>query len=475
MNISRSIAFAIVVGCRCAAFNLNTRDINVSPSIREKSTLTTTSTNNNNISSNGLSNNSRRCTSLQVIHNSDNIDSIEPSERSIDISRRGMLTRCASVFTTAAFIWDRQQEVSYASEFSDGMQEPEDENPTISSDGGSSSQLSDETADGSQVLQQQQQQQQQEGGTIVSKEVTLENSQVVTIPTAKEIPAVWSAEIYNENSKPSPVIKTESDIIGLSPSEAKRKKNSLPVELAMTAGFFGSTLVAITGRVRGNTDPLTSKAKVVMITNEPYGLDIGRRFYNGVDITSNEPIPASDVREYCEPGKVNEDCVETIAGFLGEVQSNSQQPEGAPSMTQQETANAVLSYLDSLSSSRAYNPIQYHNNLDIAQSKRAMAFSNYLNVLSNGEVNAPASPQLVADYLASLSGVQDRMNALEQTVNRMPDEITGRLESWQEAQDEKLAKEINKIDEFLIKNDKNVNNRDDGVPELINDLESSFS
>ena len=472
MNISRSIAFAIVVGCRCAAFNLNTRDINVSPSIREKSTLTTTTTtNNNNISTNGLSNKSRRCTSLQAIRNSDNIGSIEPLERSI-ISRRGMLTRCASVFTSAAFIWDRQQEVSYASEFSDGMQEPEDVNPTISNDGGSSSQLSDETADGSQVLQQQQQ---QEGGTIVSKEVTLENSLVVTIPTAKETPAVWSAEIYNENSKPSPVIKSKSDIIGLSPSEAKRKKNSLPVELAMTAGFFGSTLVAITGRVRENTDPLTAKAKVVMVQNTPYGMNIGRRFYNGVDVTINEPIPASDVREYCEPGKVNEDCVETIAGFLGEVQSNSQQPKGAPSMTQQETANAVLSYLDSLSSSRAYNPIQYHNNLDSAQSKRAMAFSNYLNVLSNGEVNAPASPQLVADYLASLSGVQDRINALEQTVNRMPDEITGRLESWQEAQDAKLTTELNKIDEFLIKNDKNVNNRDDGVPELINDLESSFS
>merc|ERR1712216_200752 len=99
----------------------------------------------------------------------------------------------------------------------------------------------------------------------------------------------------------------------------------------MTAGFFGSTLVAITGRVRENTDPLTAKAKVVMVTNEPYGLDTGRRFYKGVDITGNEPIPASDVREYCEPGKVNEDCTETIAGFLGEVQSNSQQPEGAPS------------------------------------------------------------------------------------------------------------------------------------------------
>lgn len=472
MNISRSIAFAIVVGCRCVAFNLNAKDVNVSPSIREKSTVTTTTT-NNNISTNGLSNlNSRRCTmSLQAIHNSDNIES-EPLERSI-ISRRGMLTRCASVFTTAAFIWDRQQEVSYASEFSDGMQEPEDANPSISNDRGSSSQLSDETADGSQVLQQQQQQ--QEGGTIVSKEVTLENSQVVAIPTAKETPAVWSAEIYNQNSKPSPVIKSEQDIIGLSSEEAKRKKNSLPVELAMTAGFFGSTLVAITGRVRENTDPLTAKAKVVMVQNEPYGMDVGRRFYKGVDVTINEPIPASDVREYCEPGKVNEDCAETIAGFLGEVQSNSQQPESAPSMTQQETANAVLSYLDSLSSSRAaYNPIQY-NNLDNSQSKRAMAFSNYLNVLSNGEVNAPASPQLVADYLASLSGVQDRMNALEETVNKMPVEITGRLESWQEAQDAKLAKEINKIDEFLIKNDKNVKNRNDGVPELINDLESSFS
>jgi hypothetical protein len=80
------------------------------------------------------------------------------------------------------------------------------------------------------------------------------------------------------------------------------------------------------------------------------------------------------------------------------------------------------------------------------------AFSSYLDGLSRGEIDAPASPRLVADYLASLNEVRVRMIALESSVGRLPDEISGRLEHWQRERDGQLAREFVKIEEFLIKN-----------------------
>lgn len=238
--------------------------------------------------------------------------------------------------------------------------------------------------------------------------------------------------------------------------KAENRKNSLMAEVGISVVALGATATALLGRVSGNSDALSANCKIVMIENEPYGLDNGRRYYNGVDITANDPIPASDVRQYCEAGTVNTDCTDTITGFLGDVQSNSKKGLETPSMEQQETATAVLSYLGSLAS----DPTHTTNGGDTYSSTdhTAVAFSSYLNGISNGEIDAPASPRVVADYLSSLNQVEGRMdtletsvNTLESSVNRMPGEITGRLQDWQEGQDERLAKEFIKIEEYLMK------------------------
>jgi len=274
-------------------------------------------------------------------------------------------------------------------------------------------------------------------------EVTLENSQVVQVPVANPAQSDQaSPEVTPSPTLTSPNVENDDD------------GNPLFIaEVTAVAAVLGATLVAVSGEVEGNTDDFSPKCKIVMIENEPYGLDTGRRWYNGVDITINDPIPASDIREYCEAGKVNDDCTQTITGFLGEVSTTGSSGKG-PTTGQQEAAMAVLSYLDSLN--HVGGP---------TSSKTAEAFSSYLNVLSNGEVDAPASPKLVAEYLDSigsegvrrLSTIEDRVNELESSVDRLPEEISGRLVQWQEEQDERLTREFDKIQSFLMNANKEEN------------------
>mmetsp|Transcript_15702 Transcript_15702/g.33182 ORF Transcript_15702/g.33182 Transcript_15702/m.33182 type:complete len:529 (+) Transcript_15702:99-1685(+) len=262
-------------------------------------------------------------------------------------------------------------------------------------------------------------------------QVILENSEVVQIPVAN--PATKSTET--------------SSTVTPSPTPAKSGNNGMYIlEVGAVGTILAATVSAVTGKVEGNTDPVSPKCKVVMIENEPYGLDIGRRWYKGVDVTINDPVPASDIREYCDAGKVNNDCTATITGFLGDVSSNGSSGQG-PSPGQQDTASEVLSYLGSLKDGG-------HN----VNSETAMAFSSYLNILSKGEVDAPASPQLVSDYLNSISRdgierlntIENRMDDLESSVNQLPDAISGRLEQWQGEQDERLSNELSKIESFLV-------------------------
>lgn len=257
-------------------------------------------------------------------------------------------------------------------------------------------------------------------------ELTLENSQVVQIPVANSAASV------------APKAQSKSNSGSGGPMAI--------VEVGGVTAVLSALFSAVSGRVQGNTDELSPKCKVVMIENEPYGLDTGRRWFNGVDVTINDPVPASDVREYCEAGVVNDVCSQTITGFLGDISTKGSQDGGAPSAEQQETANVVLSYLNSLNGDSPHN------------SETATAFSSYLNVLSNGEVNAPASPELVAGYLDSvskdgverLSTVENRINRLESSVNQLPEEISGRITQWQEQQDKRLANELTKIESFLV-------------------------
>jgi len=99
-------------------------------------------------------------------------------------------------------------------------------------------------------------------------------------------------------------------------------------------------------------------------------------------------------------------------------------------------------------------------NGDDSSSETAVAFSSYLNHLSTGEITAPNSPQLVADYLDSLNGenmnrlsnIENRVNSLESSVNQLPDKISSRMEQWQGRQEERLASEFNKIESYLVSN-----------------------
>ena len=226
--------------------------------------------------------------------------------------------------------------------------------------------------------------------------------------------------------------------------------------------LFG-LLYVLSGRSYPTNDDFSAaKAKVVMIEAEPYGLSVGRRYYDGVNVRANDPIPASDrVKSSCERGVIDDGCAAAISDFLGEVREISDAGgDAGPSVDQRETADAVLTYLDSLSPSSSSSLLGPGRGVVVgggeggegtsSDAPVAVAFASYLDGLSRGEIDAPSSPRVVAEYLSSLNDVRGRMDALETSVGRLPDEISSRLEHLQRERDEQLAMEFVKIRQFLI-------------------------
>jgi hypothetical protein len=262
------------------------------------------------------------------------------------------------------------------------------------------------------------------------------------------------------------------------------KSEAVGAEIFLSGLSIYSMLYVISGRsYPKNDDYSAAKARVVMIEAEPYGLAVGRRYYDGVNIRVNDPIPASDrVRSSCERGVIDDGCAAAITDFLGEVREMSDTGVG-PSEDQRETANVVLTYLDSLSSSSSSSSSIAPSSSSRRSPGRgvgkggsppsdapvSVAFASYLDGLSRGEIDAPASPRLVAEYLTSLNDVQGRMVALESSVGRLPDEISSRLEHLQRERDEQLAMEFVKIQEILIKN---ASGPEDHVPSV--DMDGNY-
>ena len=136
----------------------------------------------------------------------------------------------------------------------------------------------------------------------------------------------------------------------------------------------------------------------------------------------------SSFGEYCEPGKVNGDCAESIRGYLDSLASTS-------AIATPGEVKAIVGYLDSLSS----NVSQNYN--------RRKGFVNYLDALSSGYISPPSSATIVANYLDALSGVatitsttfagqqesgpvssrinevEERLNRIESSITRLPDDI----------------------------------------------------
>ena len=246
----------------------------------------------------------------------------------------------------------------------------------------------------------------------------------------------------------------DTPTIPMTTEQQQLQSSALAAEIGLTAIAIGGMSYMVTGRSFPKNDDFTAvKAKVVMIQPEPYGLGTGRRFYDGVNLRILDPVPSSDVMAKCDAGVIDDGCTAAITTYLSKVRETAS--EHGPSVEQTDTANVVLSYLDSLSSSSSSS-----------SEARPVAFSSYIDVLSRGEINPPHSPQLVADYLASLNKVENRITALETSVNSLPDEISNRLENWQRERDNQLEIEITRIKEYLVKTIDESNSIDEEVPSV---------
>jgi hypothetical protein len=290
----------------------------------------------------------------------------------------------------------------------------------------------------------------------------LGNPQTITIPTVKETIFTPSA------STPSMAPSTTAKI-----SLASLKKGAMP-ELALATFLLGSISYAVSGRAIVD-ETGSPKVKVVVLGPEPYGLDQGRRYWKGVDVTINDPVLPADVREVCDAGVVTNECAESIAGFIGEV---SYEQRGAEvSEDQVEKATAVANYLDSLSSQGSNGNTSVHG----GSTTTATAFYSYLNEVSAGNLPAPSSAASVASYLDSLvvngsdgyqravrlSAIETKINQLEARVDMLPTEIIDKMQEWQQRQDLRLSDEIRKIRAFLIQDDQQKQAIGEAEPELV--------
>jgi len=282
------------------------------------------------------------------------------------------------------------------------------------------------------------------------------------------------------SSKPSSTASSKEPKISLQ----SVKQGAMP-ELALATFIMGSVFYSVGGRaIRDDTG--SPKVKVVMIQPEPYGMGTGRRYWKGVDVTINDPVPPADIREVCDAGVVTNECAESITGFLGEV--SNEQRGAAVSEEQVEKATAVASYLDSLSS----KGINGNTPGQGGSTNTATAFYSYLNEVSAGNLPAPSSAESVASYLDSLdlkggdsldgyqravrlSAIETKMNQLEERVDMLPAEIVDKMQYWQEGHDVRLSDEIRKIRAFLIQGDQQQQANGESEPELVQKMTAGQS
>jgi len=195
---------------------------------------------------------------------------------------------------------------------------------------------------------------------------------------------------------------------------------------------------------------------------QPRKKEVKRRYVPG-----NNYLGSID--EYCEAGQVDENCSESIQGYLDTLASTG-------AVATDGEVNAIVNYLDSVSSNATPNK------------KTGAAFTSYLDAISTGYIPPPPSAKAVASYLDVLSSsdeiitsttssspsgavvagegalsssddeligsrindVEERLSRLESSVTSLPDDIASRLVDWQMSQDKKLSDEMEKIMKLLV-------------------------
>ncbi|KAL3777522.1 hypothetical protein ACHAW5_001337 [Stephanodiscus triporus] len=176
----------------------------------------------------------------------------------------------------------------------------------------------------------------------------------------------------------------------------------------------------------------------------------------------------TEVLEYCEGGKVTEECADSIKGYLDNLADT-----GAAATT--EDVTAIVGYLDSLGTDDATTA---------GKGRRAgAAFATYLDALSAGSAPPPSSARAVKTYLDTLNGtagaarsargggasgpalpagtvklapdfaryddrltsIEGRVATLETKVDELPDRVFEKIEAWQTRQEGRLTEEVRKI------------------------------
>lgn len=208
----------------------------------------------------------------------------------------------------------------------------------------------------------------------------------------------------------------------------------------------------------------------------------------GIQNSGKNPFIA-EVLEYCIGGKVTEDCVDSLKGYLDNISDT-----GAAATNEEVTA--VVGYLNSLGSSSSSST---SSSTIVEKKKVGLAFANYLDALSAGSAPPPSSAKAVKTYLDTLNGtagaafsarmkrerldpvgqsptiatvgrtpdpfdaivvtnspafaqyntrlssIEGRVSSLETKVDELPDRVFDKIEAWQSRQEGRMADEVRKI------------------------------
>jgi len=260
----------------------------------------------------------------------------------------------------------------------------------------------------------------------------------------EESPVAASSSDNSPSSEVSPpkASAKEETAASLTPFEAPELDSTGLIALVGVGGF-AVYAASVLGDGNDGEQSSTAAAPAVKTPDPlPYGLQKGRNFYEGVDVSKKAadgakppPVAASpplapaataaepkkeetppkkeeekpkwtyqaptpygilnknknpylkQIEEFCDAGEVKEECTESIKGYLDSL-SNGNRPT-------KEATKTIITYLDSLSS----------NQPPAGKSKAGAAFSTYLDALSTGAAPPPSSAKAVSGYLESLSGV----------------------------------------------------------------------
>jgi len=208
----------------------------------------------------------------------------------------------------------------------------------------------------------------------------------------------------------------------------------------------------------------------------------------GIQNSGKNPFIA-EVLEYCVGGKVTDDCVDSLKGYLDNISDT-----GAAATNEEVTA--VVGYLNSLGSSSSSST---SSSMIVEKRKVGLAFANYLDALSAGSAPPPSTAKAVKTYLDTLNGtagaafsarmkrerldplgrsptiatvgrtpdpfdavvatnspdfaqyntrlssIEVRVSSLETKVDELPDRVFDKIEAWQSRQEGRMADEVRKI------------------------------